>query len=196
MPQTPETLKYIVIGSSGVGKTSILMRFDSEVFREDVQPTIGVDFFVATVNVGGSPFKLHLWDTAGQERFRSISKSYFRSAMGVLIVFDLTDRKSFDDMTQWLTDVHNLCDPNVAVTLFGNKRDLEDSRAVSRSEAASFASLHQLKYFETSALLGDNISEAIHDSVASLLSRRQRNAGARSPVDLHPETQPIVVCPC
>jgi small GTP-binding protein len=196
MPQTLETFKYIVIGSSGVGKTSILTRFDCNIFRQDVQPTIGVDFFVATVNIGDVSFKLHLWDTAGQERFHSIAKSYFRSAMGVFLVFDLTDRKSFDDMTQWLNDVHNLCDPNVTVTLFGNKCDLDDSRVVLRSEAASFAFMHQLKYFETSALLGENISEAIHESVTSLLERRQRNAGHQPPLDLHSDKQSLFTCPC
>jgi small GTP-binding protein len=192
---SPNTLKYVVAGSSGVGKTSILTFLEERVFLEGSHPTVGIDFVTAMIDVEGQPFKLHLWDTAGQERFRSLAKSYFRPAMGVILVFDITDRRSFDDVNQWLADAHSLCEPNVPITLLGNKLDMEEARAVSRSEAASFADLHQLKYFETSALKGDGIIEAFQKSVATLLVRRHRTGDTDSIGDL-PSKRGGFACRC
>jgi small GTP-binding protein len=170
-PSGRKTFKFIVIGSSGVGKTAILKRLVDDVFTTENQSTIGVEFLATTIEVEGQPVKLQIWDTAGQERFRSIAKAYFRSAIGVVLVFDLSERKSFDDLGQWLTDIHALCDPNAVVTLIGNKLDLADQRKVTSIEAESFAQLHQLSYFETSALGGDNIQEAFHRTTAGILRR-------------------------
>jgi small GTP-binding protein len=171
MSEAKKTFKFIVIGSSGVGKTAILKRLVDDVFTTESQSTIGVEFMATSLDVEGQSVKLQIWDTAGQERFRSIAKAYFRSAIGVILVFDLTDRKSFDDLNQWLTDVHALCDPNAVVTLIGNKLDLTDNRKITSTEAESFATLHQLVYFETSALGGDNIQEAFHRTAASILRK-------------------------
>ena len=163
--------KFIVIGSSGVGKTAILKRLVDDVFTGESQSTIGVEFLATSIDVDGNNVKLQIWDTAGQERFRSIAKAYFRSAIGVILVFDLTDRKSFEDLSQWLSDVHSLCDPNAVVTLIGNKSDLVDQRNVSNVEAESFAQLHQLTYLETSALGGENIQEAFQRTAAAVYRR-------------------------
>lgn len=169
--------KFIVIGSSGVGKTAILKRLVDDVFTGESQSTIGVEFLATSVDVDGTQVKLQIWDTAGQERFRSIAKAYFRSAIGVILVFDLSDRKSFEDLNQWLSDVHSLCDPNAVVTLIGNKSDLVDQRTVTAAEAESFAQLHQLSYLETSALGGDNIQEAFQRTAAAVF-RKSAASGA------------------
>jgi small GTP-binding protein len=163
--------KFILIGPTGVGKTAIVRRLVSDVFTDEAQATIGVDFHAVTVNVDGVPVKLQLWDTAGQERFRSVSKSYFRSAIGVYLVFDLSERSTFDELNTWLTDVHNLCDPNAVVTLIGNKSDLLEERSVTAQEAESYAQIRQLSYLETSALGGDNIQEAFRRT-ADIVYRR------------------------
>lgn len=167
--------KFIVIGSSGVGKTAILKRLVDDVFTGESQSTIGVEFIATSIDVDGNTVKLQIWDTAGQERFRSIAKAYFRSAIGVILVFDLSDRKSFEDLNQWLSDVHALCDPNAVVTLIGNKSDLVDSRSVTATEAESFAQLHQLTYLETSALGGDNIQEAFQRTAAAVFRKSLTN---------------------
>jgi small GTP-binding protein len=166
-----KTFKFIVIGTSGVGKTAILKRLVEGVFTTDSQSTIGVEFLATSMDVDGQAVKLQIWDTAGQERFRSIAKAYFRSAIGVILVFDLADRKSFDDLNEWLADIHALCDPNAVVTLIGNKSDLVGQRTVTSNEAEMFAQLHQLVYFETSALGGDNIREAFHRTAGAILRR-------------------------
>jgi small GTP-binding protein len=165
------TFKFIVIGSSGVGKTAILKRLVEDIFTTESQSTIGVEFLATTVDVEGQQVKLQIWDTAGQERFRSIAKAYFRSAIGVILVFDLSERKSFDDLNQWLVDIHSLCDPNAVITLIGNKLDLIEQRKVTSNEAETFANLHQLAYFETSALGGDNIQEVFHRTAGAILRR-------------------------
>jgi small GTP-binding protein len=173
----PGNFKFIVIGSSGVGKTAILKRLVENTFSSESQSTIGVEFMAASVDVDGVSIKLQIWDTAGQERFRSIAKAYFRSAIGVILVFDLADRRSFDDMNQWLGDVHTLCDPNAVVTLIGNKSDLE-GRTVTAQEAEAFAKLHQLSYMETSALNGNNIEEAFRRTAATIYRRALENKAA------------------
>lgn len=167
--ENENTFKFIVIGSSGVGKTALLTRLVDHTFTGESQSTIGVEFIATEINVDGSAVKLQIWDTAGQERFRAIAKAYFRSAIGVILVFDLTDRKSFDDLNQWLSDVHAHCDPNAVVTLIGNKSDLEQSRKISESEAKAFADLHQLNYLETSALGGDNVELAFQTTASNVL---------------------------
>jgi small GTP-binding protein len=179
------TFKFIVIGSSGVGKTAILKRLVDDVFSAESQTTIGVEFMATLIQVDGVTIKLQIWDTAGQERFRAIAKAYFRSAIGVLLVFDLADRKSFEELNHWLNDVHTLCDPNAVVTLLGNKSDLAKDRAVTVTEAESFAQLHQLVYLETSALGGNNIQEAFERTAGIVYRKTIAGRDGGKPDDPH-----------
>jgi small GTP-binding protein len=168
MTENIANFKFIVIGSSGVGKTAILRRLIDDIFTGESQTTVGVEFMATTVEVDDAILKLQIWDTAGQERFRSIAKAYFRSAVGVILVFDLTSRRSFDDLTHWLGDIHALCDPNAEVTLVGNKCDLADVRMVSPTEIEAFTTLHHLSYIETSAMAGQNVEEAFQRTAAAI----------------------------
>ncbi|KAK8882821.1 hypothetical protein M9Y10_045464 [Tritrichomonas musculus] len=168
---TALSFKFIIIGSSGVGKTAILKRLVEDTFSSDSQSTIGVEFDSTVIEVDGQQVKLQIWDTAGQERFRSIAKAYFRNAVGVILVFDITERKTFDDVNMWLNDVHSLCDPTAVCILIGNKADLSENRVVTLSEAEQFAQHHQLNYLETSAMNGENVSEAF-TKVATQIYRK------------------------
>jgi small GTP-binding protein len=154
------SFKFIIIGSSGVGKTAILKRLVEDTFSLESQSTIGVEFDSTVIEVDGQQVKLQIWDTAGQERFRSIAKAYFRNAVGVILVFDIAERKTFDEVNMWLNDVHSLCDPTAVVILIGNKTDLAQERVVTLAEAEQFAQHHQLTYLETSAMNGTNVREA------------------------------------
>jgi small GTP-binding protein len=195
MAETRRILKFIVIGSSGVGKTAIVKRLVDGTFTAESQSTIGVEFLATTFEVDGQSIKLQIWDTAGQERFRSIAKAYFRSAVGVILVFDITDRKSFDDLNHWLTDVHQLCDPNAVVTLIGNKLDLKSQRSITAPEAENYAQLHQLSYYETSALGGDNIEEAFQRTTSAILRRAPGQTGSDvKPVTPTPEASSSGCC--
>lgn len=166
--------KFIIIGSSGVGKTAVLKRLVEDTFTEESQSTIGVEFDSTILSIDEKKVKLQIWDTAGQERFRSISKAYYRNAVGVILVFDITERKSFDDLPSWLNDVHALCDPNAVIQLIGNKCDLGSQRVVTLAEAEQFAEHHHMQYLETSAKAGQNVREAFVRVATTIMSKGLR----------------------
>ena len=140
-----DALKCIVIGSSGVGKTALTKRLVENSFSEHMQSTIGIGYEFTTIEVDDRPVKLNVWDTAGQEKFRSISRAYYREAVCVLIVFDLSDKATFDDVSSWLDDVRQRCDPKASIILVGNKSDLDESRQVSIAEANEYANSMNIK---------------------------------------------------
>eukprot|EP01083_Nonionella_stella_P172877 594594_1 len=104
-PEYDYLLKVVMVGDSGVGKSSLLKRFANRDFTGDYISTIGVDFEIKTLEIDGKTVKLQIWDTAGQERFRTITSSYYRGAHGIIIVYDITDKESFDNVRQWLFEI-------------------------------------------------------------------------------------------
>ena len=159
------SLKVVVVGDSGVGKTCFLIRYVRNLFDEESQPTLGVEFMTKIVTTERHKIQLQLWDTAGQELFRSVTRGYYRGSAGALLVFDLSNRDSFDNIGRWLQDVRDTARSDVVTLLIGNKCDL-DERQVSTEEAQEFAKEHNMQYFETSAKTGANIVEAIDACVA------------------------------
>jgi small GTP-binding protein len=143
-----------------------------------------------------------IWDTAGQERFYSIAKAYFRSALGVILVFDITDRKRFDSLPRWLRDARTEADPHCTVMLVGNKSDMSSSRVVSSEDAEAFAKTHVLTYVETSALNGTGIDTVFHRAAQDLLKKviaGQVSAGTPPPagtVRVNQEVKPSSGCSC
>ena len=122
--------KVLLIGDSGVGKSSLLMRFSDDVFTGNFLPTIGVDFKIRTIQAEGSVVKLQMWDTAGQEKFKTIVSAYYKGAHGIILVYDITDRRSFMDLQSWLDESEKYSKQNVVRVLVGNKKDLERERTV------------------------------------------------------------------
>jgi small GTP-binding protein len=152
--------KVVVVGDSSVGKSSIVQRLIEGTFTEDGTSTCGADFFSHCVPVKGEEVKLQIWDTAGQERFRSISMSYFRNAVGAVLVYDITNLTSFDRVGTWVNDLQALAAPNAYILLVGNKADLERQRQVGVDLVKEWAERHHLETIETSALSGKNIKES------------------------------------
>lgn len=154
--------RLVVVGDTTVGKSSLLKSFTDARFEESMEPTIGADFFTRKLDLeSGTKVKLQLWDTAGQERFRSITNHYFRNSVGVLLVYDITNRNSFDHLSDWLVEARSHIDPQVAVyVVIGHKLDRAVDREVTASEGQRFADGHGLRFFETSALTGENIEDA------------------------------------
>ncbi|EAX90898.1 small GTP-binding protein, putative [Trichomonas vaginalis G3] len=177
-------LKCIVIGSSGVGKTALLKRLTENKFYEQLQSTIGVEYETTTIEVDGDKIKLNIWDTAGQEKFRSISRAYFREAMCVLLVFSLTDKQSFEDMSQWLSDVRQLCDHKASILIVANKSDLTETRVISAAEISKFAESRNLEYLETSAYTGTNVREAFVRATAKIWRQLKLEQPELNKVDL------------
>lgn len=145
--------KYIIIGDSSVGKTSLISSLMNGSFKKEYTTTIGVDFASKMLKLDDHIVKIQIWDTAGQEAFRSITKCYYRGAIGCIIVFDITSVKSFENVKTWLNDVnHSDRSDKRQIMIVGNKKDLEKYRAVSKEEINDLiSSLENVKYFETSA---------------------------------------------
>jgi small GTP-binding protein len=155
------SVKTVIVGDSGVGKTSILFRFVNEKFQTEVPSTLGVEFMSKVVDTQSRPLEMQLWDTAGQELFRSVTRGYYRGAVGAFVVFDLTKRESFANLPQWITDLQSTARRDVVIVLLGNKADLVDAKDVTNFEAEEFAKRNNVAYFETSAKTGDNVEAAI-----------------------------------
>ncbi len=143
--------KILMIGDSGVGKSSILVRFTDQTFSDSYMSTIGVDFKIKTLQVDGKMVKLQMWDTAGQERFRTITSSYYKGAHGIILVYDITDIESFNNIKQWLEEVNKYADEQVHKLIIGNKLDLENRRVVSKETAKAFCDNLDITFIETSA---------------------------------------------
>ncbi|KCV72445.1 Ras-like protein Rab-14 [Fonticula alba] len=169
--------KYIIIGDMSVGKSCLLHQFIEGKFVAECPHTIGVEFGTRIIEVSGQRIKLQIWDTAGQERFRAVTRSYYRGAAGVLMVYDVTRRSTYNRMSSWLTDARNLTAPNTVIFMIGNKSDLagDDSsdREVSYEEASLFARENGLIFCETSAKSGENVEEVFIQTAKKIFENIQ-----------------------
>lgn len=153
------TLKLVILGDSCVGKSCLLRRFAEGVYNDSIQPTIVVDFLHRRINLDGRAVDFQLWDTAGQEKFRSNMVSYYRGAQGVLLVYDVTQQKSFDNLDGWLADIDKHADRTCKRVLVGNKCDKVSERAIDFSQAQAWGAAKEIEVFETSAKEGINVDE-------------------------------------
>nr|XP_019043590.1 rab family protein [Kwoniella bestiolae CBS 10118]OCF22520.1 rab family protein [Kwoniella bestiolae CBS 10118] len=149
--------KFIVIGEAGTGKSCLLYHCIHEQFKENSAHTIGVEFSSRTLRIGDRNIKLQLWDTAGQERFRSVTRSYYRGAAGAILVYDITSRQSFVNLSRWLTDCRALASPHLVMVLVGNKLDKEEDREIEYAEGSRWAQENGLLFVEVSSLAGTNV---------------------------------------
>jgi Ras-related protein Rab-2A len=163
--------KFIIVGNSAVGKSCLLLRFDEDRFQPIHDVTVGVTFSVKMVKIDGQDVKVQIWDTAGQEIFRSITRSYYRDSACAIIVYDITDRNSFEKIDDWIRDVRNLAPPDCLLVLFGNKLDLDKQRAIATSQGQDLADRHGLLFFETSASTGENVATAFGECVQAVYGR-------------------------
>jgi len=157
MAEFENLFKFIVVGSSGVGKSSILLQFTDHEFQPTHDSTIGIEFGVRMLTVDGVKVKVQIWDTAGQESYRSIAANYYRNAQAALLVYDMTDKDSFTSLKVWLDEILRHSDPEITITLIGNKKDMEERRTVSMEAGEAFAREHSLLYVETSAKTAANV---------------------------------------
>jgi Ras-related protein Rab-18 len=163
-------VKILLVGDSGVGKSSLLARFISDSFDEQ-SPTVGVDFKLKHVDVDGTRLKLTVWDTAGQERFRTLTSSYYRGAHGVVFVYDVTSRESFENAREtWRKEVEMYGTiANSVKIVIGNKIDKEDERTVAREEGVAFAKEYGCLFLECSAKTKVRVAEAFDELVKGIL---------------------------
>ncbi|KAM6926475.1 ras-related protein Rab-19-like [Lycodopsis pacificus] len=164
--------KIILVGDSDVGKTCVVQSFKSGIFIAKQQNTIGVDFTVRTLDIDGKKVKMQVWDTAGQERFRTITQSYYRSAHGALVAYDITRRSTFESVSQWIREVEQFGASSVVLILIGNKSDLQAQRQVLFEDACTLAENNGLlAALETSAKEAQNVEAAFILMARELLAR-------------------------
>eukprot|EP00124_Ichthyophonus_hoferi_P004645 Ihof_evm4s538 gene=Ihof_evmTU4s538 len=164
--EVAHVFKLLLIGDSSTGKSSLLMRFSDDVFEGDLNPTIGVDFKAKVINIDNKQVKLTIWDTAGQERFRTLTASYYRGAHGVIFVYDVTRRDTFNNITAWLQELgHYSQGEEVVKMLVGNKIDLASQREVDAKEGVDLAMAHSMLFIEASAKTSVGVEQTFEELV-------------------------------
>ncbi|ADV21151.1 GTP-binding protein ypt2 [Cryptococcus gattii Ru294] len=164
-------IKLLLIGDSGVGKSCLLLRFCEDSWTPSFITTIGIDFKIRTIELDGKRIKLQIWDTAGQERFRTITTAYYRGAMGILLVYDVTDEKSFNNIRTWLSNIEQHASPGVNKILIGNKCDWEEKRSVTIEQGRALADEFGLRFLETSAKANEGVEEAFFTLARDIKTR-------------------------
>ncbi len=185
------TVKGVIIGDPSVGKTSLLHRYTSNEWNPHYIATIGVDVSIFYIEREGRQVKVQVWDTAGQEKFRAIAQSYYRNAHGVMLVFDLTNRESFEHITTWLSDFEVFSaskGQGIPLLLVGNKADRTEQIVVTQRAAEAFAEKVQCKYVQCSALSGAGVEDAFKLLANSCLDFRLKTIGTEQ---ASTTTQPI-----
>ncbi|XP_033123290.1 ras-related protein Rab-35-like [Anneissia japonica] len=167
--------KLLIIGDSGVGKSSLLLRFADNTFSGTYITTIGVDFKIRTIDVNNEKVKLQIWDTAGQERFRTITSTYYRGTHGVIVVYDVTTADSFVNVKRWLHEIDQNCDV-VSRILVGNKNDCPEKKVVESTDAEKFAEQMGIQLYETSAKENVNVEEMFNAITELVLQQKKDNA--------------------
>lgn len=161
MPNVKELeTKVVMLGSQGVGKTSVVLRYCGSKFDKHVSPTIGASFFSCKVTVGRVRVKLHIWDTAGQERFRSMAPMYYKRSNAAVLVYDITSYASFLDIKSWIDELNTYADNPLVLCVLGNKSDLDLLREVDEAEAREYANNMGAIFHETSALSSEGVADA------------------------------------
>ena len=197
--------KLLLIGDSGVGKTCILFRFSDDAFNTTFISTIGIDFKIKTIELRGKKIKLQIWDTAGQERFHTITTSYYRyrnqnslsysfyvnlikmvffsrGAMGIMLVYDITNSKSFDNIAKWLRNIQEHANEDVEKMILGNKCDMEDKRVIPKERGEMIAKENGIRFLETSAKTNVNIEKAFMELSEAILDKTTDVQEPRQPL--------------
>ena len=161
-------LKYIIIGDASVGKSNILLKYAHNQFKAEYQLTIGVEFGAKNIKIKDKIYRIQIWDTAGQENFRSITRAYYKNSVCALVVYDITNRQSFENVKAWIEDCKSQSPSTILMALVGNKIDLDSSRAVSTDEGEDFANMNGMPFFETSAKSGENIDSIFTNTATEI----------------------------
>lgn len=173
-------LKILLLGDSGCGKTCVLLRYCNDAFSSSILTSIGIDFKIKTIEHLNKLVKLQIWDTAGQERFRTITASYYRGSNAVMIVYDITDRTTFQNVAYWIKQITK-SNANVTKILVGNKSDCKDQRVISYEEGLELSKKYCMPFFETSAKTGDNVDAVFLKLIGDTVSQENKKYNSGIP---------------
>lgn len=187
--------KMIIVGDSGVGKSSLMLRKCDNIFLDTAISTIGVDFRYVTITVNDVSVKLQIWDTAGQERFKTITQAYYRSSDGMLVVYDVSNKTTFLNVARWIDEAKKRADRPMIIVLIGNKCD-SDKRQVPYEEGKKYADSHNMLFIETSAKSGINVDDAFDLIAKEMLKISNPPNEDSSKVTIVPPTTPGKISIC
>jgi len=159
------SIKYIIVGDSSVGKSNLLLRYSKNIFDPGHTATLGIEFANKKLVYNNINYVIQIWDTAGQENFRSVTRAYYKASACAMIVYDISNRKTFQNIENWIKDCVNLAPKTVLLVLIGNKTDLEEKREVSFDEGENLAKLNNMLFYETSALNGTNVNTVFNKTI-------------------------------
>jgi Ras-related protein Rab-6A len=185
--------KLVFLGEQSVGKTSLITRFMYDSFDNTYQATIGIDFLSKTMYLEDRTVRLQLWDTAGQERFRSLIPSYIRDSSVAVVVYDITNKKTFENTRKWVDDVRGERGNDVIIVLVGNKTDLDDKREVTTAQGEEEAKKNNLMFIETSAKVGHNVKalfKRIAQALPGMEGEGQQGQSQMIDVNINPSQPP------
>jgi len=164
--------KVVLVGATGVGKTSILLRHNGQGYSTQISPTIGASFCKTEIAINGVKIQMQIWDTAGQERFRAMAPMYYRNTNAALIVYDITSKDSFSALRSWVEEIRHKVDQPIVMCIIGNKNDMDDRREVKAVSGREYADSVGALFVETSAMTNKGIEEAFR-AVATQLIQNQ-----------------------
>ena len=166
-------MKIVLVGDSGVGKTNLVKRFIDGNIPENLTNTIAVDFFSKDLMIKNHSVKVQFWDTAGQEKYRAIANAYYKNAQGAIIVYEITNRESFENVSKWLQELNEFGEKGITILLIGNKIDLKENRQVTFEEGQKIAEAKGALFFETSAKTNqeNSVTKAFDKLISDMLSK-------------------------
>ena len=168
-------IKIMILGNSSVGKTSFIIKCTEDCFQEVYLSTIGIDYKEKEVIIEGKKYKILLYDTTGQERFKSLAINLIKDADGVMLMYDITNRESFNSIIDWIKNIEERKGENFPTIILGNKVDNEDIRKVSKEEGEKVAEGNDISFFEISNKTGVNVNEALLAFIKEILSSKKKN---------------------
>ena len=167
--------KILLIGDLGVGKSCVILRYVEGDFPGNIMSSIGVDFKTKQIDLDDRLIKLQIWDTAGHEKFRTITTSYYKSAHAIIILYDITQKASFDHIRNWITEIDKFGKQGVLKVIVGNKLDMENNRKITKEAAENLALKYGIKLWEVSAKDNTNIEEMFLDTIKTLLEKKEKS---------------------
>jgi small GTP-binding protein len=192
-------VKVLILGDTSVGKTNFLLRFTEDGFVDNYMATIGFDYKSKILPLDNKMIKLQIWDTAGQERFLSVTKNLFNRVQGIILMFDITQIKTFENVKKWIQSIYENTNDKIPIVLVGNKSDIEDKRQVDTQTAKELAKEYNINYFEASAKENTNVNEVFSDLTRDILKiisekEQQRNSLRLSNASKDSEKKPKGGC--
>jgi Ras-related protein Rab-5C len=194
-----ENYKLVLLGDSSVGKSSLAVNFISKQFYEFQEPTIGAAFLNKTITIENKTINIEIWDTAGQERYKSLAPMYYRGAEGAIIVYDITNKDSFNGAKKWFNEIKSNGSENCQIILVGNKIDLEKHRNIEKEEVINFIIEKNISHMLTSAKTGDNIELVFEKISRKILKNRKtmennENRNPNIPIEINLNENKVASC--